>query len=262
MPADRSAESPTRGRWPRLTTLRVGAACGTLGALALLAPLLWQAALGGVAALALAALGLGGAAVVLALPLSLQKLENRLLAARRGEARANPISQLQNDVLRREERLRSFRQALVAIGAQIESMAQMIDARRRTDPDHVLDRQQRALERMTQFHALNLQRLRTAQDALDAFRHQVQQKVFEWEFYVAGKQVMQVLNPRELGDLVNNLLTDEALRTVQQRFNEVFAELDVDLRAPDAPTRSLLERDALSVLDDLSLPGPVRRSAR
>jgi hypothetical protein len=110
---------------------------------------------------------------------------------------------------------------------------------------------------MTQFHALNLKRLQAAQDALDAFRHQVQQKVFEWEFYVAGKQVLEVLNPSELGRLMQSLLTDEALKSVQQRFNEVFAELDIDLRAADSPTRVLLQDDERQCLEALVLPRPV-----
>ena len=236
MPAERFNVLPKTAVRPRLTWLRAAAGFATAGALALLAPWVWHAVSAGLGLLSLAALGLVGAAVVQALPLALQKLENRLLAQRKAEARANPIEQLQNDVLRREERLRSFRAALVQIGAQIQSMTQMIESRRQTDPGHALQRQQQALQRMAQFHELNLGRLRSAQDALEAFRHQVQQKVFEWEFYVAGKQVLEVLNPSELGDLLNSLLSDEALRSVQQRFNEVFAELDVD--PPNSPRHS------------------------
>jgi len=262
MPADPFNTSPKPGNHPRVIWLRAAAAFGTLSVLALVAPFVWHAVSAGLGLLALAALGLAGFATVQALPLALQKLENRLLALRKAEARANPIEQLQNDVLRREERLRTFRQALVAIGAQIESMAQMIETRRRADPAQALDRQERALERMKQFQDLNLQRLRAAQDALDDFRHQVQQKVFEWEFYVAGKQVLEVLNPSELGELLNSLLSDEALRSVQQRFNEVFAELDVDLRAADSPTRSLLPDDERQRFEALVLPRPAMERMR
>jgi hypothetical protein len=256
MRTDRSLARPANGGPTRITWLRVAVAAGTLGLLVLAAPWVWKAVSAGLGLVALALLGLVGAAALQALPLAAQKLENRLLATRKAEARANPVEQLQNDVLRREERLRSFRAALVQIGAQIESMAQMIDTRRQTDPGHVLQRQQQALQRMTQFHELNLKRLQAAQDALDAFRHQVQQKVFEWEFYVAGKQVLEVLNPSELGDLMQSLLTDEALKSVQQRFNEVFAELDIDLRAADSPTRALLHDDERQRFEALVLPRP------
>lgn len=252
----RSLARAATGGPARVTWLRVAVAAGTIGLLLLAAPWVWKAVSAGFGLAALAVLGLTGAAALQALPLAAQKLENRLLAARKAEARANPIEQLQNEVLRREERLRSFRAALVQIGAQIESMAQMIEARRQTDPGHALQRQQQALQRMTQFHELNVKRLQAAQNALDAFRHQVQQKVFEWEFYVAGKQVLEVLNPSELGQLMHSLLTDEALKSVQQRFNEVFAELDIDLRATGSPTRALLQDDERQRLEALVLPRP------
>ncbi|MCU0922321.1 MAG: hypothetical protein MUF16_18665 [Burkholderiaceae bacterium] len=252
----RSLARPANSSRSRVTWLRVAAAAGTIALLVLVAPWVWKAVSAGLGLAALAVLGLAGAAAMQALPLAAQKLENRLLAARKAEARANPIEQLRNDVLRREERLRSFRAALVQIGAQIESMAQMIDTRRQNDPGHVLQRQQQALQRMAQFHEQNLKRLQAAQDALDAFRHQVQQKVFEWEFYVAGKQVLEVLNPSELGELLNSLLSDEALRSVQLRFNEVFAELDIDLHAADSPIRSLLQDDERQPFEALVLPRP------
>ncbi len=276
MRTDRSPARTANSGPSRVTWLRVVVASGTVGLLVLAAPWVWKAVSAGLGLAALAILGLVGAVALQALPLAAQKLENRLLAARKTEARANPIEQLQNDVLRREERLRSFRAALVQIGAQIdreerlrsfraalvqigaqiEAMAQMIETRRQSDPGHALQRQQQALQRMTQFHELNVKRLQAAQDALDAFRHQVQQKVFEWEFYVAGKQVLEVLNPSELGQLMHSLLTDEALKSVQQRFNEVFAELDIDLRAAGSPTRALLQDDERQRLEALVLPRP------
>ena len=43
---------------------------------------------------------------------------------------------------------------------------------------------------------------------------------------------------------MQDLMTDEALRTVQSRFNAVFAELDIEMRAIDGPTRKLLDRAA------------------
>jgi len=79
---------------------------------------------------------------------------------------------------------------------------------------------------------------------------------------VAGKQVLEVLNPSELGELLNSLLSDEALRSVQQRFNEVFAELDVDLRAADSPTRSLLPDDERQRFEALVLPQPAMERMR
>ena len=239
--------------------VRVLAVLATLALLALAAPLVWAAVSAGAGVLALVAIATAGLAGFQALPLAMQKFENRLLQMRKAEAQANPIEQLQNDCLRREQRLQQFRQALVTIGGQIESMRQMVQERKHMAPHHVLDRQERAIERMDQFYRANIDRLEEAHAALEAFRTQVKHKVFEWEFAQAGQKVMAALNPSEMQDLVQGILTDEALRTVQNRFNLVFAELDVDLRSINAPTRDLLTDSALDPMDALSVHSNLSR---
>jgi phage shock protein A len=234
--------------------VRVVAVGLTLALLTLSAPIVWSAVSAGVGLAALATLAAAGALVFQTLPLAMQVLENRLLRLRKAAAAANPIEQLQNDCLRREQRLTAFRNALATIGGQIESMAQMIEERRHVDPSHVLDRQARALQKMVRFHAGNVKRLDEAQAALEAFRHQVRQKMFEWEFAQSGEVVMAALNPSELNDLMQDLLTDVALQSVQKRFNQVFAELDLEMRAVDAPTRNLLDMSSLERLGMLATP--------
>lgn len=234
--------------------LRGAATAAMVGVLTLSAPLIWGAVVAGAGIAVLAVMAAIGFTCLQLVPLGMQKLENKILTLRKAEARQNPIEQLQNDCIKREERLHSFRRALVTIGGQIESMGQMVDERRHTDPAHILDRQDRALKRMTHFYNANIRRLEEAQVALEAFRHQVKQKMFEWEFAQAGKVVMAALNPRELEDLMQDLLTDEALREVQSRFNNVFAELDVEMRSMNSPTHDFLERNDMEHMEALTLP--------
>jgi len=111
----------------RIWILRGVAVALTVGLLAMSAPRVWAAVTAGAGILALAATGFVALQMI---PLSMQKVENRILCMRKDEARQNPIEHLQNECLRREERLQSFRRALVRIGGQIESMGQMIDERR------------------------------------------------------------------------------------------------------------------------------------
>jgi len=217
-------------------------------------PLVWIAASAGLGLLSLAAMGIFGVAVFQCLPWAMQRYENNLLILRKAQARANPIEQLQNECMRREQRLQSFRRALVNIGGQIESMEQMVQERAHQDPDHVLERQQRALQRMGHFYECNLVRLNEAQSALEGFRHQIKQKMFEWEFAQAGQVVMAALHPGELDDLMQDLLTDEALRSVQHRFNTVFTELDVEMRSMDSPAYSLIDASAMDRMDALTVP--------
>ena len=111
----------------RIWILRGVAVALTVGLLAMSAPRVWAAVTAGAGILVLAATGFVALQMI---PLAMQKVENRILCMRKDEARQNPIEHLQNECLRREERLQSFRRALVRIGGQIESMGQMIDERR------------------------------------------------------------------------------------------------------------------------------------
>jgi hypothetical protein len=233
--------------------IRLGAGVATIGLLAVAAPLIALAVSAGFGLVALAAIAIVGIGLFQSIPFALQKLENRLLAARKVEAQSNPIEQLQNDCLRREQRLVEFRRALVTIGGKIESMSQMVEDRAHQDPNQVLERQRIALKRMRHFYECNLVRLNEAQAALDAFRQQVKQKMFEWEFAQAGQVVMNALQPSELEDMMQGLLSDEALRSVRDRFNTVFAELDVEMRSMNAPTYGMVENSPFDPVGELQL---------
>jgi hypothetical protein len=251
VPVSRSAPTAEHGR---IWWIRGFATVATIGLLSASLPFIWAASFAGLGLLSLAALGIFGVAIFQAMPWALQYFENQLLLQRKSQARTNPIEQLQNECLRKEKRLQSYRRALVTIGGQIESMGQMVDARTHQDPAHVLERQQRALKRMAHFYECNLVRLNEAQSALEDFRHQIKQKMFEWDFAQAGQVVMAALHPGELNDLMQDLLTDEALRSVQNRFNTVFAELDVEMRSMDSPAYNLLDGSGMERLDALTVP--------
>jgi hypothetical protein len=223
-------------------------------ALALFAPIVWLAATTGVGLLALGAILGAGYAAFQALPLMGQKLENRLLAARKAEARRNPIEQLQNDILRRAERLRAFSKALVIVGGKIESIRQLVAETRHRDPGHVLDQHQRALQRLQQFYTLNLARLSQAKAALDEFGDTVKRKQDEWIIACAIEDATALMDPNAGDNLVQGLLTDTALRTVQDRFNSIFAELDVQMSSLDGPTGTMLTDTGLDRMDALRLP--------
>jgi hypothetical protein len=233
--------------------LRIAAAAAAIVLLAIFAPVIWLAAAGGVGLVITGMLLVLAYALVQALPWMTQRLENRLLAARKAEARRNPIEQLHNELLRRADRLHAFRDALVTVGGQVESIAQMLAERRHRDPQHELDRQEKALRRLQQFHAMNIARLQHAQAALDDFRSVIERKESEWRIALAIDQASCLLDPRTADALVQDLLADTALRAVQERFNDVFAELDVQMCSLDAPTRTLLQPGSLLRMDAVHL---------
>ena len=234
--------------------IRVAAVFATIALLAMSVPVVWAAVSAGLGLLALTVMVVGGVVLFQAMPWAMQRLENRLLKMRKAEASANPIEQLENDVLRRSERLTAFRHALATVGGQIESIRQMVDERRHQDPGHVLESQQRAMQRLMDFYGANLGRLDQAQAALEQFKSTVARKKSEWEIANAINAATQLLDPNAAQTLIQDLLTDEALRAVQNRFNTVFAELDIQMRGVDAPTLPLVGSGRFEPLDPLSLP--------
>lgn len=241
-------------RLAKVWLVRGIAVVATLGLLTALAPLVWVAVSTAAGIAVLVGMTALGFALFQALPLAMQKLENRVLHARKAEARANPVEQLQNEVLRRAERLQSFRQALVIVGGQIESISQLLVDRHHRDPTHVLDRQQRALHRLQQFQSVNLSRLSQAQTALDEFRFTVERKESEWRIALAIGEANELLDPNATDNLIQDLLTDAALHSVQNRFNRVFAELDVQMGSLDGPARKFLDEHSLENVGALRLP--------
>jgi len=237
----------------KVWAVRVGGAVCALALLTVAAPFVWSAVAAGVGLMALASMGAVGVAVFHAIPWGMQKLENRILQLRKAEARRNPIEQLQNELLRRANKLRAFHRALVAVGGQIESISQMVEDRKHKDPAHVLHRQEKALQRLQAFHQINLQRLHTAQVALDEFRFTIERKESEWRIALAIGEATEIMDPNAADNLVQDLLTDTALRSVQERFNNVFAELDVQMTSINGPTRNLLHQDELNPLGTLEL---------
>ncbi|HEX8615741.1 MAG TPA: hypothetical protein VF800_31045 [Telluria sp.] len=219
--------------------LRAAAGALAVAALAALAPLIWGAVSGGLGLLALMLIGAAGVALFQALPLLGQKLENRLLAARKAEARANPIEQLQNFLLQKRQRVLAFKQAVVRIGAQIKSMTDMIEERKRQKPGYDASRQESAVKAMREAHALLVVKYKNAELALVQLGEVVEDKKFEWRFGQAGQAALQNLNATSGQELLNQMLADEAFDSVRDNFNQVFSELEMEAeKLSNAPTLS------------------------
>jgi hypothetical protein len=210
--------------WP----VRVGAAVFGLIVLAALTPVIWSAVAGGLGLLALALIAAVGVAAFQALPLLGQQLENRLLAARKAEARANPIEQLQNFLLQKRQGVASFKQSVVRIGAQIKGMSDMIEERKRQKPGYDATRQESAVKAMKEAHVLLVVKYRNAEVALVQLNEVVEDRQFEWKFGQAGQAALHNLNATSGQELLDQMLAGEAFDSVRDNFNHVFSELEME----------------------------------
>ncbi|MDM5177782.1 hypothetical protein PO883_11315 [Massilia sp. DJPM01] len=236
----------------RIWAVRIAAGVAGTAVLATLAPIIWGAVSAGLGLIALALIGAVAVALFQALPLFGQKLENRLLAARKAEARANPIEQLQNFLLQKRQRVVAFKKAVVNIGAQIKSMSDMIEERKRQKPGYDASRQENAVKAMKDAHVLLVVKYKNAELALLQLSEVVEDKKFEWRFGQAGQAAIQNLNATSGQELLNQMLADEAFDSVRDNFNLVFSELEMEAEKLSS-AKELSFDDGMSI--DLSAIG-------
>lgn len=214
----------------KIPWLRLSALVISIGLLAALGPLLWLAIKTGAGLIALCALAALGFLGLQALPHWGKQLEQRLLRARFSDARDNPIEALLSQLLERSAQLERYRAALANIAAQIEGMREMLAQRRAAEPEHDTQKQADALQKMQAFHAHHVQQLADAEAALRDYKRHLAAKRFEWSFAQAGRSVLDNLRASDRESILRELLSDEATRSVQLNFDQVFAGLASELR--------------------------------
>lgn len=173
-------------------------------------------------------IGIIGIAAFQAMPMLAQKWENRLLAARKREARKNPIEQAENEYLRRSQQYQAFRAALEKIGGMVANFGSKLERTRREKPNYDLRAETEAYEKMKLFYQNRKDRLVKADQLLDAFKEKIEEARTKWEFQLEANAAIRAMNVTDKEAKINEILTEVAFDSVQQEFNTVFAKLDVD----------------------------------
>ncbi|HVU75241.1 MAG TPA: hypothetical protein VHD38_00145, partial [Candidatus Paceibacterota bacterium] len=128
--------------------LRIGAVVGGLVLLWGLSQIILAAATAAVSLAVIGLIGIAGIALFQALPLLAQKWENRLLAARKQEARKNPIEQAENDLLRRTQQYDAFKAAVATIGGLISALKTELVGMKKESPDSDFSSEAEAVKKM------------------------------------------------------------------------------------------------------------------
>lgn len=203
-------------------------AVAAIGVLAFVLPLIYFAflsALGLVGIAITAALGFG---FIQALPMLGQKWENKLLGLRKAEARTNPIEQIQNNVIRKAQQLKAFKDGMEVIGGQIGSLETSLKEQQRKDPGDDFTEQWNAVNKMKSYYDTKKQSYAQAYTALEEYKKAVERAKFKFGFGNAAAGIAQAMNSTDAEALVQNMLSDEAFKAVDIRFNSAFAALDMD----------------------------------
>lgn len=227
--------------------VRIAAVAGVVAILALAAPFIWGAVSAGAGLMALVIMGMIAVALMQAIPLLGQIVENRILGARKKEARENPIEQRQNEFRRRKKQIEEARKAMAIIAAQIEGMKDMIRDQRKKDPNYDFTKHERSVEKMAQFYTAKMRKIDEADQALEEFKKLIERNIYEWNFAQQGKAALESLNAADQESILQEMLSDEAGRAIQDRFNTVCAELDAEVSSLNTEKR--LEFDNGMTLD-------------
>ena len=209
--------------------VRVGAVVAAIIFLAVFKTAITSALEAGVALGGIAILGLVGVGLTQSLPFLGQLLENRLLKLRKNEARKNPIEQMQNDFKYRQEQINVLHTSLVNIYAQIKSMGDMLVNRKKAAPNQDLTDQEKALAKINEFYQLNVEGLEAGKAALAEYKFLIEGEIFKWEFAEAGQQALSAMNATDQEGVLRDILSKEAVKSVQLKFNSVFAGIDMQV---------------------------------
>lgn len=192
-------------------------------------PFVMAAAKAGLALVGLAVVGVALFALVQALPLIGQKWENKLLAMRKAEAAANPIEQMQSTLAARAKQLAEFKKALTDIYTQIQGMVDMLSKRKKDAPTADYAKQDEAVKKMMAYYENGIAKYRAGNKALEDYSQKIHEKIFEWEFAQAGKKALSAMDPLTQQNILRDILSDTAMKSVQSQFNSVFADLDLEV---------------------------------
>lgn len=190
--------------------------------------IVWWAVSAALGLAVIGALALGGFAVLSALPLLGQMLENWILQMRKAAARANPVEQLQNYLLLRTKQVEGQREAAKIMLTQIRSMEQMIGERKAQGKD--TRQNESALGSLKNAFNQRLEKIKVYDAGLVKLREQIEDVEFQQKFAAAHAKAQGAGGSAE-DEAMNSMLAQEAITASNDDFNKMFADLDVDTAA-------------------------------
>lgn len=235
--------------------VRAGAAVAAIAVIGLATPFIGLAVAGGAGLMVLGAFAIVGIGIVQALPLIGQKWENKLLQLRKAEARQNPEEELDKRVMYKKEQLKKAQEALSVIAGYVRGLSRMIAREERDDPDHDISHLHKTLESMQGFVLTRVEKMKLAAERLAEFEKAVKRWKFEHRFAQQGKVAIDSIKNMEGADTMGELLTAEAIQSIEEKFDSVFGEMDIEAMLSQASqlkmrNPQLIDMDETSVINE------------
>lgn len=211
----------------KTTLIKIGFGGAAIAILAVAAPILILAVKAGIALVALLGMGLVGIAVIQALSLMGQKLENKLIQLQLEEARRNPVPQLIAGLGNEKARIDDSKRIWKLMAGKVKTMQQRLEERARTNPNHDLTRMRENFRVM----AAGVDQFLLEIQQADKLYSQLEQKVddykFEYGFQELGSELDALLGDSGKRKMFDKMLMDEAFMSISNDFNAVVASLQM-----------------------------------
>lgn len=153
-----------------------------------------------------------------------RKVANGVMKLLRHEARTNPIETRMNILIDMREKLKQYANEITTFAAEVRNFADEVKALQQTQPEDAADFE----EQLRNLHLL-LERKKQAYERATAqaneFEVATQRAARKWK--VAQSAIrMNKLAGQSKDDMLNKIMAEEALDSVQTAMNRAFAELD------------------------------------
>lgn len=182
-------------------------------------------AIGGILGLTVAA-GLSFVAINMVSWFSL-KVANWRLKAIKHEAMKNPVETLQNEYVKKDQALKSFKENIRTFAGQVLTFGDQV---KQYVKDGLEDAQTyvEQLAKMKKLLELRQAKYQQAVEALAQFAQTIQQTDRKWKMACAAMAMNEAAGQME-GDVFDKICIETALDSVQTKLNESFADLEVAL---------------------------------
>lgn len=211
----------------KVNGIRLAAAAGGVGILALSSWLLWMAFLGTISLVGIGACGLLLVGAAKALPLISQKWENKLLSLRKTEARKNPHEQMDNEYIRRQTILNEEEVALTEASTTISTLKTQLDNQLRQNPEFDLTQEYSDLKNMAEDLEERVALLKEAKEELVRFKNYIALKKQKHKYALEANRVRDKLNSNAAEHATNAVLFDEADDEMERQYNRSFAAMEI-----------------------------------
>jgi len=237
--------------------VRAGVVVAAVAVIGLATPLIGLAVAGGAGLMVLGAFAIVGIGVVQALPLIGQKWENKILQLRKAEARQNPEEELDKRVMYKKEQLRKAQEALCVIAGYVRGLSRMIAKEEKEDPDHDISHLHKTLESMQVFVFSRVEKMKLATEKLAEFDKAVKRWKFEHRFAQQGKIALESIKNMEGADTMGELLTAEAIQSIEEKFDSVFGEMDIESMLSQASQLKMRNPQLIDMDETFAIEEPI-----